>query len=358
MSDNTALTIPGSTDLAVMFKSQNGLDPLLAEIEAKAMAMVKDLDPANKKDRDMMKSAAYKVSQSKAEIDRLGKALTETQRKEIDAVNAGRNAADKFLTALRDKVKRAADDWEAAEELRVSKIKMRIAEIKNHGMTADDDSDAVRLNAENTKTLSENFDFAEFKAQADDAVQSALSELRVIYAASKRREDDAAELARLRAEADARAEADRIKAELDAAEVLRKEAQNRAEQEARDKAERDAKFASEQKAREEEAARRAQEEERAVAAKREADLIREKQEAEERHKREIENAANAERARIAAEKKADDDARAKREADAAHRKNIHTAIANALRSMAGNATPEAIADALIAGKVPHCEVKM
>lgn len=358
MTDSTALTIPGQTDLAVMFKAQNGLDPLLAEIEAKALAMVKDLDPANKKDRDLMKSAAYKVSQSKAEIDRLGKALTETQRKEIDAVNAGRNAADKFLTTLRDKVKRAAEEWEAAEELRVSKIKARIAEIKNHGMTTDDDSAVIRQGAESVKALADDFDFAEFKALAEEAAQAALAYLRMIYAAAKRREDDAAEVARLRAEAEARAEADRIKAEEEVAEIARKEAEKRAEQDAKDKAERDARFAAEQRAREEDAARRAQEEEKARAAKREADLIREKQEAEERHKREIEQAASDERARIAAEKKAEDDARAKREADTVHRQNIHGAIAKALRSMAGNATPEAIADALMAGKIPHCEVKL
>lgn len=88
-------------------------------------------------------------------------------------------------------------------------------------------------------------------------------------------------------------------------------------------------------------------------------------EAEERHKRELEEAerrteeaAENERRRIAAEAKAAEEARAKREADEAHRTKIAGDIAEALRAMSGRATPEAIAEALIAGKIPHVKVML
>lgn len=365
MSDTTALAIPQATQISVMFKAQNGLDPLLAEIEAKALAMVKDLDPSVKKDRDLMKSAAYKVSQSKAEIDRLGKALTETQRKEIEAVNAGRSVADKFLTALRDKVKKAADDWEAAEELRVSNIKLAIAQLRNHGMTQDDDSATIKAKAEELKAVEIGDTFGDMKALAIGSVEAALGELRMAYAAAKRREDDAAELAKLRAEAEARADADRIRVEKEAAEIEAKAAEARATAEREAAAKREAERAAQIEADKIEAARvaSAQAEAKAKAdaekaardaAEREAELLRQI----EAQKVAAERAAQAERDRIASQQRAEADAKSKREADQVHRANIRDSIANALRSMAGNATPEAIADALMAGKIPHCEVKL
>ena len=73
-------------------------------------------------------------------------------------------------------------------------------------------------------------------------------------------------------------------------------------------------------------------------------------------KAETERAAQAERDRIAAQEKAASDARAKREADQAHRAKIKASIAAALSAMAGAASPEQIADALMDGKIPHCVV--
>ena len=54
MTDSTELALPTTMALATMFKAENGLDPLLNKIKADALAMVKDLDPAVKKDRDFM----------------------------------------------------------------------------------------------------------------------------------------------------------------------------------------------------------------------------------------------------------------------------------------------------------------
>lgn len=370
----TALALPEPTTLAAMFKAERGLDPLLAKIKADALEMVRDLNPAVKKDRDLMKSAANKVSLSKAELDRQGKALTATQRREIDVVNASRRICDEFLSDLRDSVRKAADDWEAAEAQRVEQINGAIAAIRNHGATHDDDSETIKQKAEKIVGIDIGDRFAEFKAAASEAKDNALSELRLMYSASKRREDDAAELARLRAEADARAEADRLRTAAEAeakAEAARvAAAAEQAAAAAKAEADRAAKIEAEKA----EAARIAEDRAKREAAEREAELIRLAHEAEERHRKEMadaeakriadiaaakereESAAKAERDRIAQQDREAAEAARKRAADTAHRDRILSDIAAALRTMSGAATPEAIANALLDGKIPHCRV--
>jgi hypothetical protein len=233
----TALALPEPSSLAVMFKTENGLDPLLARIEAEALAMVKDLDPAVKKDRDMMKSAANKVSLSKAEIDRQGKALTEAQRREVAAVNAARKVADEFLAKLRDRVRKAADDWEAADQARKDRIRQRIEAFKP--ATVPSSSEGLHGLIADVEAITVDATWQEFEAEATLAKANCLNRLREHLANAIQREADAAELARLRAEAETRAEADRIKAEQDAAAKAEAEraAREAAEAEARAKME-------------------------------------------------------------------------------------------------------------------------
>lgn len=355
---STALALPEPVQLDVMFKSENGLDPLLAQIEASALAMVKDLNPENKKDRDLMKSAANKVSLSKAEIDRRGKELTEAQRREVNAVNAGRRIAEGFLSALRDRVRKPADDWDAMDRARIERCKGVISAFVNHGMTGEEASSDIRAKAENMKAVAVGDDFQEYQDQAIAARDAALTTLRILYAAAKVREDQAAELDALRAEKEARAEADRIATEIaaQAAEDARvKQAEADRQEAARVQAEEIAARVLAEKAKavqdaldqaridaEKKAAQDA-----ADAAKREADI-----------RAEFEASAAKERDRIAQTQAATEAARAKREADTAHRDRIASDIADALRTMAGNAAPELIAVALMEGRIPHVTVNI
>ena len=364
MTDRTdiAIVLPQGGELAVIFKRENGIDPILASIEAAAREMVKDLDPAVKKDRDLMRSAAFKVSQSKAELDRQSKALTEVQRAEIASVNAARSKADKFLSDLRDSVRQAADDWDAAEEKRRAIIAASISEITDHGMTVDSASSEIADAAAKIKGRSVTAEeFGDQLPFAVVAIDTAIAQLRQFYSAAKRREDDAAELAKLRAEAEARAEADRIaqdRREEAEAEARRIEADRAAKAEAvaaeaiRIENER---LAAWRHATEIAAARVAEQE---AAAIREADLLRLAEEDRARHAAELAAAAERERARLQAIADAEALAAKKRAQDEAHRATIHRAISDALALMAGNATPDAIASALMDGKIPHCEVKL
>ena len=381
VTTGTALALPEPTALAAMFKTEGGLNALLARIERDAKAIVKDLDPTIRKDRELMKSAANKVSLSKAELDRQGKALTEVQRAEVKAANAARSATEVFLAKVRDEVRKPADDWEAAEAARIERIKLRLDAFRPSHVPAS--SDGMQALIAEIEVVAVDAGWMEFQTEAASAKTSCLARLGEHLKAAQEREAQAAEVLRqaaeleqLRREKAEREEADRLRAEAEAAEVARIEAERveadrkrlaaeRAEQDRfaaeKAEAERHAKIEAEKQeaarvASEQAGARAKAEAERLAkeAADREAELQRQI----EAQKAETERAAQAERDRIAAEQKAADDARAKRESDLAHRAKIIADIAAALRSMAGAASPEQIATALVDGKIPHTKVSM
>lgn len=388
----TALTLPEPTTLAAMFKAENGLDPLLRKIKADALAMVKDLDPANKKDRELMRSAAFKVSQSKAEIDRRGKELTEAQRKEVAAVNAGRSVADAFLSTLRDNVKKPAEDWEAKDAARVDAIKLRMTAFRPTHVPSS--SDGLRALIAEIEAVKMDAGWQEFQADAAEAKALCLNRLDDHLLAAVARDEaaalverQAAELEALRAEKAARDEADRLRIEAEAAEARRVEAEKQeadrqriaAEQAeaariAAEKAEAErlaqieadkvaaAKYAQEQA----EASAKADAELAAKeAAEREAALLQAQKDADARHAKELadakareEAAAQVERDRIAAQAKAEADARSKREADHAHRQRIRDDIATSMNGFVGELEAGLIADAIMDGAIPFVKVML
>lgn len=372
----TAIAIPGKADLEAMFRAENGLDPLVAMIEAKVRAHVPDL--STRKGRDEIKSLAYMVARSKTALDDAGKALNEEVRTQINAVDAARRSIREKLDALRDEARKPLDDWEAAEEARVKKLKDRLERVRlAHTMLPEDPtSEQIAALLARVEGIEIDGTWSEFADDAGRYKAQAVTTLQHLRDATAERERQAAELEALRREKAEREEADRLSREAaEEAERVRLEAE-RAERDriAAEKAEADrlARVEAEKQeaariAAEQAEARAKAEAERAAreAAEREAAMARAQAEAEARHKREMEEAkareeaaAQAERDRIAAEHRAAQMAADRRAADQAHRKRIRDAIAAALASMAGAATPEAIADALMAGKIPHCEVKL
>lgn len=369
MTQSTELTLPEPTTLATMFKAENGLDPLLNKIKSDALAMVKDLDPAVKKDRDLMRSAAFKVSQSKAEIDRRGKELTEAQRKEVAAVNAGRNVAETFLNTLRDQVKKPADDWEAKEAARITAHKEGLAKFDEGRVDAMSEPTLIQQMIDKAKTFHAGRVWEEYAPQADALLRNCLNKWQADLDAANLRIAQAAELEALRAEKAARDEADQLArdkaAEAENARIIAEQAEaNRIATEkaeaarqaqieadklaAAEKAAADAKIAAEA-----EAARVAQETADRESAWMAADVAQKA-----RHAFELAQAAQAERDRIENERAAVADATAKRAADQAHRARVLAEIADALRTMDRKATPELIAEALMEGRIPHVEVKL
>lgn len=371
---STELTIPQGADLAVLFRQPQGMDAILARIEEQARAQV--LDVTTKKGRDAIASLAHKIARSKTALDDAGKALNEDARRQINAVDAERRKVRDRLDALKDEVRAPLTKWEADEAARVDALKARLERLRTAHTMLPDGATSEQISALLARVEATAIDdsWAEFVVDAARFKDQAVATLRVLRDAATTREAEQAELARLRAEAEARAEEDRKRAEAEAAERARLQA----EQEARERAERIEREKQEaaRRAAEEAEARAKAEAERAAheAAEREAALQRQiaeqaareeqaRRDAEIRHAREVaeakaaaERAAQAERDRIAAEERAKVEAEAKRRADAAHRAKIVGDIADALRTMSGRATPEAIADALFDGRIPHVRV--
>ena len=331
---STALAIPERAELVSMFKREGGLDPLIARIEAEVRSHVPDV--TTKKGRDAIASLAYKVARSKTMLDDAGKTLTEEQRRQIAVVDAARRSMRDRLDALKDEARKPLDAWEAAEQERVAAIKARIVRLRD-ATPAEDTPDAFAAMIARVEATKIDDSWQEFAVEAAQVKDATLARLR-----------DAAELSRLRSEAAARAEADRIAADA-AAEAQRKADEDRREAERAAQIERDKAEAAERAAREAEARAKAEAERQAKeAADREAALQRQLEEAKARE----EAAAQAERNRIAEAARAEEEARAKRAADAAHRARIQGAIAEALEAYMQMGAM-GVADAIIGGAIPH-----
>lgn len=354
----TALALPEATSLEALLKSDEGPKTLLDQIKEAARAAAKDHDAKTSAGRRALISLANKASQSRAEATRQAKAITEQWRKDTAAVNAGRKVLEDGLAELRDEIRAPVTAWEAAEEKRKAAHVEAMAVFDCGASSAMDAPEDIRaaLAAVEAAPLGECWE--EFEEEAAEKRRIALDWHRNNLAVAEKRVADEAELARLRAEA---AERERKEAE----EAERKAAAERAERERKEAEERRIEAEKAEAARREQAERDKAEAAERARVEAEERAKAETKAAEERHQRELaeakareERAAQAERDRIEAERKRAAEARAKREADEAHRARIKADIVEALTTMRGAATPEAIADALMAGRIPHVQVTL
>jgi hypothetical protein len=343
----TELALPAATDLLDAFRAPDHLDSLIGRIESEARSQVIDLSTA--KGRAACASLAFKIAKSKTALDSAGKALNEQARAHINKVDAERRRAWDRLEKLQAEIRAPLTEWESAEKARVDAIKARIERLRTaHESVTHGTAEQIGALLARVEVTAIDDTWAEFTADAARFKDQAIATLRNMHAIAAEREAQAAELARLRAEADARAEADRKRAEAEAAEQSRLAAEkaeaDRAAWIEREKQEAAAAAAKEAEAHAKAAAEQAAKE----AADREARLLAELKAEQDR----TERAAQAERDRMAAEAKAEADAMAKRKADTAHRARIQAAIAEALEAyMAMGAM--GVADAIIGGAIPH-----
>jgi hypothetical protein len=221
------LVVIEKKDAQQFFTEPGGLDPILKKIESEALAIVPDV--ATAKGRKDIASIAYKVAQAKTYIDGVGKNLVDEMKEMPKKVDAGRKQARDFLDALKDKVRKPLDDWEAEQE----RIK---AEEKAAAEAA---ALAKQIEYDHEMALLMNADF-DRKREAEKA---AAEQARIEREQHIARE--AAEKARQEAEARAKAECEAqqravIEAEIRArkAEEAKQEAELREQENARLTAER------------------------------------------------------------------------------------------------------------------------
>lgn len=297
-----------------VFQSEEKVEDVLSQIRAKVADFVPDM--TTDKGRKEIAALAYKIARSKTYLDNAGKDLASDWKAKVKVVDASRKKFRDELDALKDQVRKPLTDWEEAEKSRVAKLKESLEWLQSMAdVDLSQDLDAILFDISKVDTS----DWSEFKAAGDAAKAGAIAilEKKIAEKEEVRRAAEAAEKARIEAEAKARAEREA---------QIAKEAAEKAKREAEEKAAREAaeaqRKAAEEKARIE--AEKKAAEEAKIAAEKAA------KEAEERAKREAELAAQRERERIEAEKKAEADAAAKREANKKHRAKINNEALDAL----------------------------
>ncbi|MFJ2549547.1 hypothetical protein ACIOVF_24215 [Pseudomonas sp. NPDC087612] len=322
-------------------------------------------DLTTRKGRERIASLAAKVSKSKTAVEKPGRDYLRRLKEMPKVVEA---ELREFVTAmdnLRDHVRQPLNEWQAAEDARVDRHNNAIAHLKLHaealeGITAEDLADRIAK----VEAIALGEQWQEFEAEAARAKDDSLKVLRAALVARQQYEAEQAELARLRAEAEAREQKEREeRIAREAAERARVEAEQKAqaESEATQRRELEAKAAADR--RELELKLQAEQAERA-RAQAEADRVAVEQRAEQERQAAARRAEEAaEQARLDERRRADAAAaeilrqQQAREADKAHKSKVMGAAKEALMSM--NITEElakAIVLKIARGEVPNITI--
>lgn len=319
--------------------TQNGLEGFLEQIR-KSVNEVPDLTTA--KGRARIASLAASVSRSKTAIEKPGRDYLKRLKelpKEVEA------ELRRFVTecdAIRDETRRPLTEWEQAEESRKNALQQRLDDLRALGdvISADGNylpSVDIQARISQAKAVSLDDSWEEVAAEAGVAKDATIQKLEAAFIVAKQREDQAAELERLRLEAEEKARVEReekLKREAAKAARLEVEQKAQADREAAARRELELKMRTEQ----------AEREKKELAEKAERDRIeaeqraeREKQAAIEETKRKaqeeadrIRREAEAKEAARLAEQKRIADEEAARAADVKHRKIVGAEIVTAL----------------------------
>jgi hypothetical protein len=232
MSANTELAVvpPQETALAI-YSAEKGLEPWLQKIRTEIDGFTPDI--STRKGRDAIASMAYKVARSKTALDDVGKKLVADLKEVPKKIDAERKRVRDTLDSWQEEVRRPLNEWQAAEDARVDKHndaieRIRLLAVDLDGITAEDLADRVAQ----LEAIALGDAWEEFEPEAARAKDKALCVLRAALAARHQYEAEQAELARLRAEAEARAKADHEAAiAREAAEKAQREAEEKAQAE-------------------------------------------------------------------------------------------------------------------------------
>ena len=283
-----------------LFTAPDKVQVLLSGIREKALAeqALLDTDLSKAKNRDAIKSLAYKVTHSKTYIDKAGKALVDDLKELPKKVDASRKQCRDELDALSEEIRQPVTAWEDAEKARVAAEEL-VKQIER------DHEEALQMN------------------ELHDLRKAEEERKRIEHENEIKRQ--AAEQARI--EAEQKAQRDREAAELKA-----KQEREAAELKARQEVEAAAK--REREARE---AQERAEREKQVAI---ANAEREKLAAVEAERRKAEEAERARLAEIERQKQEE----LKRQADTVHRAKVNN---QAMQDLIAAGIPEDCAKACI-----------
>lgn len=356
-------------EIALAFNNDQGIQAIIDSIKLQVNEKFEGVvwDFSKKKDRDTVASLAYKVGRSKTAIDAEGKKLKEQYTVFTKKIDAERKLAREQLEAEQARIRKPLDDWEQAEKDRVAKNEAAIRAVRSlyDENTANQEAHVIKGYIFDLEKLEIDTSFEEFEQEAKLAKFETLEKLRTALAAREKYEAEQAELERLRKEQLKREQrerdehiakeaADKARIEAEAKALAEQRRVEREKKEAQEKAEREQREAADREAR--------------LQAEKEAALLREeqlKQQAIEREKQaEIDrkNAVEQERLRIereqAAKEEADRKAEEARLANVEHMRSINNEILNKLCEIGlDEEQSKSVITAIAKNQIPNVTIK-
>ncbi|EOV5296566.1 coiled-coil domain-containing protein [Klebsiella quasipneumoniae] len=343
-------------DMAPAIYVENGLDSFLEKIRA-GVNEVPDLSTA--KGRARIASLAAQVSRSKTAVEKPGRDYLKRLKEQPKVVEAELRRFVTECDQLRDEVRRPLTEWEDAEKARTEALQQRLVDLRALADVIDTSgnylpSADIQARILEAKSVVLDDSWQERAAEAGVAKDSTIQQLEASLVIAQKREHEAAELDRLRKEAEE-------KARLEREENIRREAAEQAKRDAEAKAQAEIDAAARRESEARAATERAEREkiEAQQKAEREAKAAAEKAEqeknaaiaAERRRQEEAESARLAEQKRIAEEE-------ARRAADKEHRRSINRqAIADLIKSGLTQEMAEKALIAIASGKVSAVSIK-
>lgn len=292
MSNETDLIVIEKQTVLSAFSEKDGLAVVIDSARAEVESFQHDM--TTQAGRDRTRSLARRVSSLKVTLDDMGKDLVSEWKEKSKAVDANRKQMRDALDELKIEARAPLTAFEQVEKDRVDGYMSIISLLESLGKQADNDGSIfslAQLNA-NLDSLANTIvddSFKEFELSATKTKAKSIAAVTGFIEAEEKRLTEAAELERLRAAEEARAqkerdehlkreaaEAARIEAEIKAeAERQRVANEAKAEREAAERRELELKLAAEKSERE-----RVEAEQRAANAVRETEerLVREAKE--------------------------------------------------------------------------------
>lgn len=304
------VTVPAKETALAVFKEDQGLDPYLKTIRQEVDAFLAEPPSLDtNKGRQAYASMAHKIARSKTAIDGVGKELVADLKELPKKIDAERKRWRDTLDGWRDEVRGPLNEWEAADEARRARHGQAVDLLRWTAADLDElDSTELKERLATAEATKVDESWEEYEAEAHRVKEVTVSTLRVAVQKREQYEAEQAELARLRAEQEAREQKEREQR-------IAREAEERARREADERAQA-----------EREAAARREQEAKDAAERRE----REHQEALAKAQRDAELAAQRERERHEAQQRHQQEEAARRQADKEHRARVNRAAMQAM----------------------------
>lgn len=325
MSD--LVTLPERSTAVQVFSTENGLDPFLAKIREEIDSFIPDVSTA--KGRKEIASIAYKVAQSKTALDNMGKELVAELKDVPKKIDAERKRMRDLLDSWKDEVRQPLTEYEESEA-KYKRDREEWIDGLRRDYSAMQELSSLEISTSIANVEEAVIDSAwlgEYEAEAHRVKAETLQSLKTLHANAVAREQQQAELERLRKEA-----AEREQAEREAR--IAREAEDRARREAEESARQQQQEAMRREAEAKASAERAERDRvEAVERQRQAEQRAEAERlaAEERAKQAAEQARQQEIQRQQAEQQRIENEQHQREQDRAHRASINNQILDDLR---------------------------